>query len=142
MYINKSEFHNANEKYYILNEKVCYYRVLGINVYYFNALFCFIANKFYPSFGIILFQIFFVCSITLLSSIFLKRSVSHNVILFVLTVFQLFATIWARIFNKIQYHNYLGFEPADAQFYHDIGTRFSDSSFSVYDMFIFFESNS
>ena len=105
-------------------------------------LFCFIANKFYPSFGIILFQIFFVCSITLLSSIFLKRSVSHNVILFVLTVFQLFATIWARIFNKIQYHNYLGFEPADAQFYHDIGTRFSDSSFSVYDMFIFFESNS
>ena len=86
-------------------------------------LFCFIANKFYPSFGIILFQIFFVCSITLLSSIFLKRSVSHNVILFVLTVFQLFATIWARIFNKIQYHNYLGFEPADAQFYHDIGTR-------------------
>lgn len=77
----------------------------------------------------------------MLSSIFLKRSVSHNVILFVLTVFQLFATIWARIFNKIQYHNYLGFEPADAQFYHDIGTRFSDSSFSVYDMFIF-ESNS
>lgn len=95
-----------------------YYLVL-VGVFYLLGI------GYFPSSGIVVFQLILVFSALIFAYFFLRDNIYHRTLMWGGLIYQLVLTISYRVFNMVQYGEFLGYKPADAKLYHTFASKFS-----------------
>lgn len=107
-----------------------------MSVYYFVAVFFFgiMQQQKMPPLPVFLMQISAVVLTVMFSYLYSRKSIA--VTCSVVFLFQLFASLALRMFNYDFFHNPLGYNPADAEWYDQMATQFYRGSVRELTMFL------
>ncbi len=107
-----------------------------MSIYYFVAVFFFgiMQQHKIPSMPLFFMQISAIFVVIMFSYIYSKKSI--GVTCTAVFVFQLFTVVALRMFNYDYFHNPLGFNPMDAEWYDWMATQFVHRSLREFNMFL------